>query len=54
MHCLYSHFSDAREWVQERTGRGASDSAADQTANRWGRNGGDPNVYRPRGLPEKY
>uniref|UniRef100_A0A3B5N0M1 Serum amyloid A protein n=1 Tax=Xiphophorus couchianus TaxID=32473 RepID=A0A3B5N0M1_9TELE len=28
--------------------------AADQAANRWGRSGGDPNRYRPNGLPEKY
>ncbi|KAJ3594766.1 hypothetical protein NHX12_004073 [Muraenolepis orangiensis] len=34
--------------------RGNKDSAADQEANRWGRNGGDPNVYRPKGLPSKY
>uniref|UniRef100_A0A672LEM3 Serum amyloid A protein n=1 Tax=Sinocyclocheilus grahami TaxID=75366 RepID=A0A672LEM3_SINGR len=27
---------------------------ADQDANRWGRNGGDPNCNRPKGLPEKY
>ncbi|CAF99678.1 unnamed protein product [Tetraodon nigroviridis] len=46
--------SDAREWAQQKTGRGASDSAADQAANRWGRNGGNPNVYRPRGLPRRY
>ncbi|XP_073692540.1 serum amyloid A-5 protein-like [Garra rufa] len=36
------------------SGRGNADSAADQEANRWGRNGGDPNRYRPKGLPEKY
>uniref|UniRef100_A0A3Q2G0H2 Serum amyloid A protein n=1 Tax=Cyprinodon variegatus TaxID=28743 RepID=A0A3Q2G0H2_CYPVA len=46
--------SNAREWIQERTGRGASDSEADQEANRWGRSGGDPNRYRPAGLPDKY
>ncbi|XP_073319944.1 uncharacterized protein [Pagrus major] len=39
--------SDVRE-------RGAGDSAADQEANEWGRNGGDPNHYRPPGLPSKY
>ncbi|XP_056115108.1 serum amyloid A-5 protein-like [Rhinichthys klamathensis goyatoka] len=33
---------------------GKSDSEADQEANRWGRNGGDPNRYRPEGLPTKY
>uniref|UniRef100_A0A671Q0A4 Serum amyloid A protein n=1 Tax=Sinocyclocheilus anshuiensis TaxID=1608454 RepID=A0A671Q0A4_9TELE len=31
-----------------------SDAEADQEANRWGRNSGDPNRYRPKGLPEKY
>ncbi|XP_031132451.1 LOW QUALITY PROTEIN: serum amyloid A [Sander lucioperca] len=46
--------SNAREWVQERTGHGAEDSAADQKANEHGRNGGDPNDYRLLGLPEKY
>ncbi|KAJ3594765.1 hypothetical protein NHX12_004072 [Muraenolepis orangiensis] len=62
--------SDAREKVQGKRGRGRrdhdntnqggagrrgiKDSAADQEANRWGRNGGDPNVYRPKGLPSKY
>ncbi|XP_068587251.1 serum amyloid A [Cebidichthys violaceus] len=46
--------SNVREWVQERTGHGAEDSAADQKANEHGRNGGDPNDYRPPGLPEKY
>ncbi|KAM5127366.1 serum amyloid A-5 protein-like [Mantella aurantiaca] len=47
--------SDAREAVQTRgSGRGAEDSRLDQEANRWGRNGGDPNRYRPQGLPRKY
>ncbi|XP_051235354.1 serum amyloid A [Dicentrarchus labrax] len=46
--------SNGREWLQERMGHGAEDSAADQRANRHGRNGGDPNDYRPRGLPQKY
>ncbi|XP_045888982.1 serum amyloid A [Micropterus dolomieu] len=46
--------SDAREWVQEKMGRGAEDSAADQRANQWGRDGNDPNHFRPAGLPEKY
>ncbi|XP_072278785.1 serum amyloid A protein-like [Pyxicephalus adspersus] len=46
---------DAREAVQMRgRGRGAADSQADQEANRWGRNGGNPNRYRPNGLPRKY
>ncbi|XP_072278338.1 serum amyloid A protein-like [Pyxicephalus adspersus] len=47
--------SNAREAVQTRgSGRGAADSRADQAANRWGRNGGKPNRYRPKGLPRKY
>ncbi|XP_076065768.1 serum amyloid A-5 protein-like [Oratosquilla oratoria] len=46
--------SDARESVQSAFGSHASDTAADQEANIWGRNGGDPNRYRPRGLPEEY
>ncbi|XP_054472087.1 serum amyloid A [Anoplopoma fimbria] len=46
--------SNTREWVQERLGHGAEDSAADQRANEHGRNGGDPNVFRPPGLDEKY
>ncbi|CAI9564534.1 unnamed protein product [Staurois parvus] len=54
---LWSPFfsSDGREAVQMRgSGRGAEDSRLDQEANRWGRNGGDPNRYRPAGLPSKY
>ncbi|KAL7405861.1 hypothetical protein ABVT39_008904 [Epinephelus coioides] len=46
--------SNGREWIQERTGHGAEDSAADQRANQWGRDGNDPNHFRPAGLPEKY
>ncbi|XP_059213183.1 serum amyloid A-5 protein-like isoform X2 [Centropristis striata] len=47
--------SNGRElWQGSVSGRGAEDTAADQEANRHGRNGGDPNVYRPRGLPSKY
>ncbi|XP_041074052.1 serum amyloid A isoform X2 [Polyodon spathula] len=46
--------SDAREAWQSFQGRGHKDTAADQEANRHGRNGGDPNHYRPAGLPEKY
>ncbi|XP_031702688.1 serum amyloid A [Anarrhichthys ocellatus] len=46
--------SNAREWVQEITGHGSEDSAADQKANEHGRSGGDPNDYRPPGLPTKY
>ncbi|KAG8187452.1 hypothetical protein JTE90_009523 [Oedothorax gibbosus] len=43
--------SNAREAVQ---GSHTADSKADQAANRWGRNGGDPNKFRPAGLPDKY
>lgn len=47
--------SDAREnWQGGVSGRGAEDTRADQEANAWGRNGGDPNRYRPPGLPSKY
>lgn len=48
--------SNAREAAQGlgHSGRGNADSEADQRANRWGRNGGDPNRYRPNGLPKKY
>ncbi|XP_009993686.1 PREDICTED: serum amyloid A protein-like [Chaetura pelagica] len=47
--------SDAREnWQSGVSGRGAEDTRADQEANAWGRSGGDPNRYRPRGLPSKY
>ncbi|KAL7406604.1 hypothetical protein ABVT39_023164 [Epinephelus coioides] len=46
--------SDARELMPGASGRGAEDSAADQRANRWGRDGNDPNHFRPKGLPKKY
>ncbi|XP_008279587.1 serum amyloid A [Stegastes partitus] len=46
--------SDTREWVQGKMGHGAEDTAADQEANRWGRDGNDPNHYRPKGLADKY
>ncbi|XP_052250024.1 serum amyloid A-5 protein-like [Dreissena polymorpha] len=47
--------SDAREWVDMNIkGDSKADSDADQEANRHGRNGGDPNKYRPPGLPTKY
>ncbi|XP_071541970.1 serum amyloid A-5 protein-like [Panulirus ornatus] len=46
--------SNAREAVDRLTGDSAADSARDQEANHWGRNGGDPNRYRPRGLPSQY
>ncbi|NXD95482.1 SAA protein, partial [Chaetorhynchus papuensis] len=47
--------SDAREnWQSRVSGRGAEDTRADQEANEWGRRGGDPNRYRPAGLPRKY
>ncbi|NXS24711.1 SAA protein, partial [Mystacornis crossleyi] len=46
--------SDGREYWQGVTGRGAEDTRADQKANEWGRSGGNPNRYRPKGLPRKY
>ncbi|NXB29999.1 SAA protein, partial [Eulacestoma nigropectus] len=47
--------SDAREkWQSRVSGRGHEDTRADQEANAWGRRGGDPNRYRPAGLPRKY
>ncbi|XP_067396499.1 serum amyloid A protein-like [Emydura macquarii macquarii] len=47
--------SDSREALQGgSSGRGTEDSRLDQEANDWGRNGGDPNRYRPEGLPSKY
>ncbi|XP_033642473.1 serum amyloid A-5 protein-like [Asterias rubens] len=47
--------SNAREgWQGGISGRGAQDTQADQEANAWGRNGGDPNRYRPDGLGEQY
>ncbi|NXV39941.1 SAA protein, partial [Rissa tridactyla] len=47
--------SDARErWQSDFSGRGAEDTRADQEANEWGRSGGDPNRYRPAGLPSQY
>lgn len=47
--------SDAREkWQSDVSGRGAEDTRADQEANEWGRSGGDPNRYRPPGLPSHY
>ncbi|NXX34060.1 SAA protein, partial [Nicator chloris] len=47
--------SDAREnWQSGVSGRGAEDTRLDQEANEWGRRGGDPNRYRPKGLPSKY
>ncbi|XP_064085257.1 serum amyloid A-5 protein-like [Macrobrachium nipponense] len=46
--------SNARETVDQWRGGNPADSAADQEANNWGRSGGDPNVYRPEGLPSQY
>ncbi|XP_062610231.1 serum amyloid A-5 protein-like [Saccostrea cucullata] len=47
--------SDGRESYQSKlSGQGPEDTAADQAANEWGRKGGDPNKYRPKGLPDKY
>ncbi|XP_064085661.1 serum amyloid A-5 protein-like [Macrobrachium nipponense] len=48
------HISNARERLDILRGRDPADSVADQEANNWGRSGGDPNRYRPRGLPPKY
>ncbi|CAH1241420.1 SAA1 [Branchiostoma lanceolatum] len=47
--------SNAREGYQSGlSGQGEADTRADQEANNWGRNGGDPNRYRPAGLPDRY
>ncbi|KAL4231321.1 Major acute phase reactant [Mactra antiquata] len=47
--------SEGRElWQGSISSRGAEDTARDQEANRWGRNGNDPNRYRPAGLDDKY
>lgn len=55
LHVSCSLCSDAREnWQSGVSGRGAEDTRLDQEANAWGRNGGDPNRYRPKGLPKKY
>jgi len=44
-----------REIVDRRIkGDSAAASAADQAANKWGREGNDPNKYRPKGLPKKF
>jgi hypothetical protein len=48
------YFSDLREAYGWLKGDSAADRAADQEANKHGRNGGDPNEYRPNGLPDKY
>ncbi|PRD20454.1 UNVERIFIED_CONTAM: Serum amyloid A protein [Trichonephila clavipes] len=64
----YSTHPPVSRWIGERTryllwqtdvreafqGSDTADSKADQAANEWGRNGGDPNKYRPEGLPDKY
>jgi serum amyloid A protein len=60
IHCIISIkykciiFSDLREVFGLIKGDSAADRAADQRANEHGRNGGDPNKYRPEGLPKKY
>ncbi|XP_071402604.1 serum amyloid A-5 protein-like [Centroberyx affinis] len=46
--------SDGRENFNKMRGRDAKDLAADRRANEWGRNGGNPNRYRPKGLPRRY
>ncbi|XP_030837042.1 serum amyloid A-5 protein-like [Strongylocentrotus purpuratus] len=44
--------SDGREvWLETESDE---EMKADHKANMWGRNGGDPNVYRPEGLPDRY
>lgn len=40
--------------IQSILGRDPADSRKDQMANEWGRSGGNPNRYRPRGLDDKY
>ena len=55
---MYS-YSNVREGLQLlKPGTSWSDKwadlKADQEANKWGRNGGDPNKYRPNGLDPKY
>uniref|UniRef100_A0A3B5RAW9 Serum amyloid A protein n=1 Tax=Xiphophorus maculatus TaxID=8083 RepID=A0A3B5RAW9_XIPMA len=40
--------------ILKKTGRGSEDSEADQEANRWGRNGGDPNRYRVNCIPDDH
>ncbi|CAM4518511.1 unnamed protein product [Leuciscus chuanchicus] len=46
--------SDGVEALQGLRRHGNSDSEADQEASRWGRNGGDPDAYRPKDLSKKY
>ncbi|XP_073319833.1 amyloid protein A-like [Pagrus major] len=41
----------AYNWIK---GRDREDIGKDLEANQWGRNGGNPNRYRPRRLPSKY
>eukprot|EP01039_Chlorochromonas_danica_P001200 gene1200-1310_t len=46
-------FSYGREATDVLRGK-SSDWKEDMRANSHGWNGGDPNVYRPRGLPDRY
>ncbi|CAL4112357.1 unnamed protein product [Meganyctiphanes norvegica] len=47
--------SNAREWVDRNIkGDSMASSLADQAANIHGRNGGNPNKFRPNGLPSHY
>ncbi|XP_035216573.1 serum amyloid A protein-like [Stegodyphus dumicola] len=47
--------SDVREMLPfQSSGNRAADSILDKEANEWGRNGGDPNKYRPNYLNPKY
>ena len=53
-HCLFSHFSNGRAAYHLIKDRDRADIAMDQEANQWGRKGGNPNRFRPRGLDPKY
>ncbi|XP_035216572.1 serum amyloid A protein-like [Stegodyphus dumicola] len=47
--------SNLREMLPfQSSGDRAEDSKLDKEANEWGRNGGDPNKYRPKSLDPKY
>jgi len=46
--------SDLRENSFPGQQQDKADSRADQKANAYGREGGDPNAYRPKGLDKKY
>ncbi|XP_068202977.1 serum amyloid A-5 protein-like [Palaemon carinicauda] len=46
--------SNGKERFDQWRGGSSAGRAADQAANHWGRNGGDPNIYRPLGIPFNY